>query len=458
MHFKRVLYHAFRLHFGVKQWIRRRFTPGGLLVLFGLVFSAFLGLDTRRSLAYQIFTLLFCLLIVAVLGGFLGGLFYRGRFRAERMLPKFGTAGLPLRYRVNVHNTGPKSLSNLLLFENLEDPRPDFQTFVRNPEPGESKRNIIDRFLGYYRWSWLISRKIGTPIGPRPLNPLPAGGTGAVYIETVPARRGIRRFSGVSIGRPDPLGLFLGMVAIPMVQSLVVLPRRYPLPMVRLPGNRKYQSGGVALTSSVGDSEEFVSLRDYRPGDPPRRIHWKSWAKTGRPVVKEFQSEFYVRHALILDTFQKESFSEAFEDAVSVAASFAFTVRTQESLLDLMFIGSRAYCFTSGRSLGDMDKTLEILASVTPSPQGSFQTLTALVIERAPSLSGCICVLLSWDEDRKAMIAGLRGLGVPVMALVVSEPGDSRPDGSEDLGPMADVPEFFHRLEAGKIEEGLARL
>ena len=44
------------------------------------------------------------------------------------------------------------------------------------------------------------------------------------------------------------------------------------------------------------------SLRDYRPGDPLQRVHWKSFARTGRPVVKEYQDEFFERHALVLDT------------------------------------------------------------------------------------------------------------------------------------------------------------
>ena len=57
-------------------------------------------------------------------------------------------------------------------------------------------------------------------------------------------------------------------------------------------------------------------MRDYRPGDPLRRIHWKSWAKTGRPVVKEYQDEFFVRHGLILDTFQNTEKSEKIADIV----------------------------------------------------------------------------------------------------------------------------------------------
>mgnify|MGYP001113623751 CR=1 FL=1 len=125
---KRSLYHAFRGFFSFTRWMSRRFTPAGLLVVFGLCFSAFLGLDTRRSLAYQIFTLLASLVTLAVASGLL----FRGRFQAERILPKFGTVGMPLNYRVVIRNTGAKPLSNLLLFEDFEDPRPDFQTFIRN--------------------------------------------------------------------------------------------------------------------------------------------------------------------------------------------------------------------------------------------------------------------------------------------------------------------------------------
>jgi hypothetical protein len=85
--------------------------------------------------------------------------------------------------------------------------------------------------------------------------------------------------------------------------SVLILPKRYAITPIALPGNRSYQSDGVALASSVGDSEEFRALRDYRPGDSPRKIHWKSWAKVGKPIFKEEQDEFFVRHALILDTF-----------------------------------------------------------------------------------------------------------------------------------------------------------
>jgi hypothetical protein len=235
----------------------------------------------------------------------------------------------------------------------------------------------------------------------------------------------------------------------------LILPKRYGLPPIALPGAMKYQQGGVALATNIGQSDEFVSLRDYRRGDPLRHIHWRSWAKTGKPIVKEFEDEFFVRHALILDTFTERPHSEVFEEAVSVAASFASTVLTQESLLDLLFVGPQAYCFTTGRGLAHADQMLEILASVRPCHTQPFGMLEQLVLNHATAVSGCICVLLAWDETRRQLVQKLKSLGLPVLVLVIRKPGETQP---LDHGPMRDEPERLHALEIGRIQEQLAKL
>lgn len=211
----------------------------------------------------------------------------------------------------------------------------------------------------------------------------------------------------------------------------------------------------MALASGVGDSEEFLSMRDYRPGDPLRRIHWKSWAKAGVPIVKEFQDEFFVRHALILDTFQETGPGDLFEEAVSIAASFVCTVPTRESLLDLMFVGTKSYCFTSGRGIGGEDRMLEILGSVRTCTDQPFSQLPPLVFQRAGFLSGCICIFLSWNQERMDFIDRLKSMGIPLMVLVVVW---NKEAGPIDPGPMAGDPHRFHALEVGKIREGLAQI
>ena len=131
---------------------------------------------------------------------------------------------------------------------------------------------------------------------------MPPNSEAVAGMEMLPLRRGILHLTGVSLAQPDPLGPVPGAAKISAPQAVLILPKRYPVPPIALPGALRYQEGGVALAANVGRSEEFVALRDYRHGDPLRHIHWRSWAKTGKPIVKEFEDEFFVRHALVLDT------------------------------------------------------------------------------------------------------------------------------------------------------------
>ena len=447
----RLLYRNYRFLHAVQSWIRRRFTAGGKLVLTGLILSAVLGLDTNRTMAYQVFTLLLSLLAISLVSS----LFFRAPLAVRRILPRFGTVNQPLPYRLQIRNIGPTPLRGLVVQEELADARPSLEAFIRAREPGEDRRNWFDRNLGYFRWCWLVSQNEAIVAREQSLPALPPHGETELQRELVPVRRGQVRFSGITAAREDPFGLFNAFVRIPFAGSVLILPKRYPLPPIPLLGSRAHQQGRVAMASSVGDSEEFVSLRDYRPGDPLRRIHWKSWARVGKPMVKEYQEEFFVRHALVLDTFLTAEDGELFEEAVSVAASFACTIDTQESLLDLMFVGPEAYCVTAGRGLGRTDQLLEILACVQPCTDKTFQALHHLVLGRYASLSGCICVLLSWDEDRQRFVNRLSQRGVPTVVFVIVDP--SRPHGPA-LDPAQEASGRFHRLEVGKIAEGLARL
>ena len=444
---RRLLFRAFGLTFLAERWIRRRFTTAGLLALGATAAAAVVGLDTNRNLAYQAFTFLAALLAVAMAAS----LSFRGRFSVRRFVPRFATVGEPLAYRIVIRNETARVQAGLTLMDETADPRPAFEELLRAREPGEERRNWFDRTIGYPRWMWLIGRNRRARISEVPVPALSPRGDGEARVEIVPRRRGPLRLVAVTLGRSDPLGLFRARVTVPAPQSVLVLPRRYPVPALALPGPRKYQQGGVALAASVGDSEEFVALRDYRPGDPVRRIHWKSWARAGRPVVKEFQDEFFVRHALVLDTFAAPEDSARFEEAVSVAASFACAAPTQDALLDLMFVGAEAYCFTAGRGLAHTDRMLEILACVEPATGLSFRTLRDAVMERHASLSGCVCVLLGWDDERRDLVGRLGALGVPALVLVIGD-GAGAPERETD-GAAA-----VHWLQVGRIAEGLQRL
>lgn len=441
-----LLYLSYRLTTSMRYWVQRRFTPVGLALLMALPIVLPLSFDTENNVAYQTLCLLVTLLLCAIAFGW----WLRGRYRVERILPRFCTVGAPIQYRVSIHNLTRKPQAGLTFIESLADLRPPLREWIAFQWAEEKRLRRIPIWRRRMRHPLRVAR-----IQCAEIPPLPPKQSAEVQVEMVPLRRGLIRFQSATIGRSDPLGLFRALKKQPLPQSMLALPKRYFMPPIALPGAMKYQQGGVAMASSVGQSDEFVSLRDYRRGDPIRHIHWRSWAKTGAPIVKEFEDEFFVRHALVLDTFATDPYSEAFEEAVSVAASFACTIQTQESLLDLLFVGTEAYCVTAGRGLAHADQMLEVLASVHANLDlNQFNGLEELVLNHASRVSGCICVLINWDKARQELIRKLRMMGIPLLVLLVVEAGGT---GKIDAGPMRDHPQNFRILEVGSIEEALAK-
>jgi uncharacterized protein (DUF58 family) len=449
--FTRWLYKNYRFSSGLKYWFRKRFTPAGMLVLAAGFLAGGIGIDTNQAVASQVFTLLGALLFVSLVWS----LFPPPSFEAMRILPRVGTAGSALTYRVVITNPGRKRQAGLSVHEDLGDPRPTYEEFANTPEPGEEKRNLFDRIFRFYRWMWLVARKQVAATFEIALPSLLPKQETEVRLKIIPRRRGILRFSAVNIAVPDPFGLCRSFSKAAAPQKILILPKRYALPPLTLPGLFQYQPGGVNLASSIGESEEFVALREYRRGDPMRHIHWKSVSKTGKLIVKEFQNEFFVRHALILDTFLRDSAQEAlFEEAVSVAASFASALNTQESLLDLLFVGPEAICATAGRGVGHVEHLLEVLAAVQPCTTRTFAALEQIVLEQVALVSACVCVFLGWDKQRRDLVRKIKMIGVPVITIILVEPGQGFEHISKTEGNLSPI----HVLELGKVEQGLAKL
>lgn len=440
---KRLVYVGLRALSGLQFFLRERLTAAGWLVLAAAAAAGAIGIDTTRTMTYQVFTFLAMALGLA----FAAAPLFRPRVSVQRTLPRFATAGQAFEYDVTVENRGTRPLTGAALAESPRDPRPTLAEWLAAREPGEERRNWFDRTQGYFRWRWLIERR--SPARPRScaIPRLRPGERTTLRLALQPRHRGRVALSGMAIARTDPLGLVRGMKRIAAPASVIALPRRYRVPPLALPGSRRFQQGGVTLATSVGDSEEFIGLREYRPGDPLQRVHWKSTARARTPIVKEYQDEFFERHALILDTSTRAGEDAAFEEAVAVAASFVYAIDTRECLLDLLFVGGEVRTYTAGRGQLQMEHMLEVLAGVRASPHTEFAALARAVRGQRQALSSCIAVLLGWDDERRAFADALRASGLELRVLVVC------PRKALDAPPPGVL-----LLHPGEIEAGLARL
>ena len=438
-----LLHRAYSQSTKTRFFFIRRIRPAGIGLALVLIVATGISVGHQRKSVYQLFSLTFAMGLISLPWVFLRN----AKIHDHRQIPRYGTAGETLSYTIRATNAGKRTVSHAWLSETPPDPRPNLADFRHSREPGEDERNWFDRSLAYYRWQWLInSRRLfegGHTLEPLSLAP---GETKSFSVKITPLRRGVSKLEDLRVVLPDPFGLLQRCRRTNTETStLTVLPKRYRLPAIEMPGSTQFQVGGDAATNTIGSSGEFVGLRDYRPGDPLRQIHWKSWARTGRPVVKELEDTYFPRYGLILDTFANANADNLFEDAVSVAASFVVTLDKEDSLLDLMFIKDTAHVVTAGRGFARAEKLLEVLAGVTSESETDFEQLSQLVIRHREELTSCLVVLCGWDEARAEFVQSLERGGI-ICAVIVIGNGE-RPNG---------VP--GHWLESGFIERDLRRM
>lgn len=134
-------------------------------------------------------------------------------------------------------------------------------------------------------------------------------------------------------------------------------------------------------------------------------------------------------------------------------ASLACGIDTQESLLDLMFLGPRAIHLTTGRGVAHVEHALTHLAAVRAQPGAGFATLESLVLRHAQEMCGCLLVLLHWDESRASLARRLEALRMPLLILVITPRGRTLEGPDRTEGGTRIV-----KLVSGDIEAGLRQL
>jgi len=418
----RFLYKSYGFFYTLRLWRKRHVTSAGIMMVWAVFLSGLLGFNILKTNLYQVMALSFSIMCVSIL---LSLVPFKLKIKINRILPDYASIGDKLNYELEITNLSSKTWKGLFLYENIHDPRPSFENLLSKREPFEHTRNIWDKKTLYYRWQWLLHKNMKAFFFPVKLPDLPPGESIRVTAQLIPNYRGHINFSGCTIARTDIIGLFNRLVNINKSQKLLVLPKQYMLETPELQSTRQYHPGGINFASSIGNCDEFMSLRQYRPGDPLRNIHWRSFAKTNDLVIKEFEDEHFVRHALIFDTFLKSILNSGsemfFEAAVSTAASYISSVEGHESILDLMFVGNQVFSFSSGRGLAQSDKMLEIMACVEPCENKTILELLPVLKSNIKKFSGSICIFLGWEQGHKNIYQLFKQALIPIFIIVLAQ-------------------------------------
>lgn len=114
------------------------------------------------------------------------------------------------------------------------------------------------------------------------------------------AQRGQFRIGPVTAEFTDPFGLSLHRQAIDDGDTLTVTPAAVVLPLTGLAGARG-NDGVTATRIRANPSDDDVMTREYRHGDPMRRVHWAATARHGDLMVRQEESVTTPEATLILD-------------------------------------------------------------------------------------------------------------------------------------------------------------
>ncbi len=417
MRFSAWLHRSYHQGSSLGHFIKHRVTPLGWTLLGSCLFTGLFATDMQRSQAYQLFSILLALVLIS----FIWTWFRRAKLEAKRLVPTYVTAKEPFHYRIQLTNLSKRAVRGLGLMELGPDPRPSLERFHYEREPWEEERNGFDRRMAFYRWRWLCdAAEHFSEKRVAELAVLEGSGEVQVDAQMTLERRGVVMLKDLRAVLPDPIGCFQRLRRISGgSDKVIVLPKRYRIPEQIFEGSSRNQVGGESASNQSGQSAEYMSVRDYRPGDPLRHIHWKGWARTGKPAVLEFEEAFFPRYGLILDTRASVAESALFEIAVSIAASFASKLETRESLIDLMFLEDRAVHLAAGRGEARSDELLETLAGVESSVVTDYSKLERLVGRYSDQLSSAYFTMAGWDAERAGLCAKLMRTGLDLTIFPV---------------------------------------
>ena len=225
----------------------------------------------------------------------------------------------------------------------------------------------------------------------------------------IPAlRRGIVTIGPATTVRSDPIGLLRREHAFADVHQLYVHPRTTAIPSTSAGLIRDLE--GNPTRRLVDADMSFHAIREYAPGDGRRQIHWKSTAKTGQLMVRQYEESRRSRMAVVLSVAEREfADSDEFELAVSCAASLGLRAVADARDVDIV-TGSEIPRVVRGR-----------LRAIAHIPAGSRRTMldafSAVDLLGNTMAVADVCRLAAEANERLSIAFIVVGSRVPLTRL-----------------------------------------
>lgn len=214
------------------------------------------------------------------------------------------------------------------------------------------------------------------------------------YTYHVPChQRGWHRFGPATAVASDPLGLVARREQVGGEARFLVYPRVVPITDLIVPPRQPF--GDLKPERSViEDPMRMAGVREYQPGDSPKRIHWRATARTGTMQTRVFEPSASPVAAIFLDTITfsflwEGQNSTLLELAVTTAASLSNQLLSGRNQVGLYANApipnkSRTVRVPPGRRPGQLTRILEDLATLVPAFGDRIEKMIMQEMPRLP--------------------------------------------------------------------------
>lgn len=263
-----------------------------------------------------------------------------------------------------------------------------------------------------------------------------------------PLKRGKYKWSGVTVQGTDALGLITKRKAFETATAeLTVLPRPIPV-SVEIPSAAGWGISEAESGQTRGAGLEPRGVRAYASGDSLRHVHWRSSAKTGQLLVKEFEAGTHAAAAFILQrkkgTDIGSGANTTFEAMCGHAAYLAERLLQQGARVEFPSLEAQPSRSASHERIHEI---YEILAKAQPDSNEDVAAEALSVLGKLPQGSVVFVMLSCPDPQLPEAIRNLIARNLRVVPLVYDAGGFMR-DKKRSISSAND-PRYMGELQAG---------
>lgn len=241
-------------------------------------------------------------------------------------------------------------------------------------------------------------------------------------------RRGRFQLGPIVLRSGDPFGLFSTEMRVDAPALILVYPKVLPLLHWQLPGSQ-LEGGVLTGQRSLQATSMVMGIREYRPGDSYKSIHWRSSARHRTLQVKEFELDRTADLWIYLDLdrhwHRGDGETATIERAVTVVASVVQKALREHRNVGLITSGLKPDVLQPDRGSKQSGKLMQYLAEIQPT--GDLSIAESL-IETTPRLrrgSSCLIVTPSLDRQWVRPAGTLREAAISTQAVIIGPPAST---------------------------------